>query len=104
MSKLKKSQRNELEIVSVLSQYLEQGALNLTMLNTNTAWMDCGTVQSLNFAADYIRKASVELNMKIGCIEEVAFRMGFIDHEQLLKLAAKYEKSGYGQYLKGIKP
>jgi glucose-1-phosphate thymidylyltransferase len=100
--KLKKSQRNELEIVSVLSQYLEQGALNLTMLNTNTAWMDCGTVQSLNFAADYIRKASVELNMKIGCIEEVAFRQGWIKDGQIMEIAKRLGNNEYASYLKNL--
>ena len=99
---LKKSQRNELEIVSVLSQYLEQGALNLTMLNTNTAWMDCGTVQSLNFAADYIRKASVELNMKIGCIEEVAFRQGWIKDGQIMEIAKRLGNNEYASYLKNL--
>lgn len=100
--KLKKSQRNELEIVSVLSQYLEQGALNLTMLNTNTAWMDCGTVQSLNFAADYIRKASVELNMKIGCIEEIAFRQGWIKDGQIMEIAKRLGNNEYASYLKNL--
>lgn len=100
--KLKKSQRNELEIVSVLSQYLEQDALNLTMLNTNTAWMDCGTVQSLNFASDYIRKASVELNMKIGCIEEVAFRQGWIKDGQIMQIATRLGNNEYASYLKNL--
>jgi glucose-1-phosphate thymidylyltransferase len=58
----------------------------------------------LSDACEFVRVIEKRQSQKIGCIEEVAFRMGFIDREQLLKLAAKYEKSGYGQYLKGIKP
>jgi glucose-1-phosphate thymidylyltransferase len=99
---LVKSQRNELEIVSVLNQYLSEDSLNLTTLNTSTAWMDCGTVQSLNLASEYIKKVSIESNMKIGCIEEIAYRQGWITTSQVVEIAKSLGSNEYAAYLKNI--
>ena len=98
------SARGEYEITTVNNEYLQRGTLQAGIMNRGTAWLDTGTFDSLSDACEFVRVIEKRQSQKIGCIEEVAFRMGFIDREQLLKLAAKYEKSGYGQYLKGIKP
>jgi glucose-1-phosphate thymidylyltransferase len=98
------SSRGEYEITTVNNEYLQRGTLQVGIMNRGTAWLDTGTFDSLSDACEFVRVIEKRQSQKIGCIEEVAFRMGFIDREQLLKLAAKYEKSGYGQYLKGIKP
>jgi glucose-1-phosphate thymidylyltransferase len=100
--KLRKSERNELEIVSVLQQYLDENLLNLTVLSTNTAWMDCGTVQSLNLASEYIRKVSAESNIKIGCIEEVAYRQGWINSEEITRIATNLGFNEYATYLRNL--
>jgi len=98
------SSRGEYEITTVNNEYLQRGTLQVGIMNRGTAWLYTGTFDSLSDACEFVRVIEKRQSQKIGCIEEVAFRMGFIDREQLLKLAAKYEKSGYGQYLKGIKP
>ena len=98
------SSRGEYEITTVNNEYLQRGTLQVGIMNRGTAWLDTGTFDSLSDACEFVRVIEKRQSQKIGCIEEVAFRMGFIDQAQLLKLAAKYEKSGYGQYLKGIKP
>jgi glucose-1-phosphate thymidylyltransferase len=98
------SARGEYEITTVNNEYLQRGTLQVGIMNRGTAWLDTGTFDSLSDACEFVRVIEKRQSQKIGCIEEVAFRMGFIDRDQLLKLAAKYEKSGYGQYLKGIKP
>ena len=98
------SSRGEYEITTVNNEYLQRGTLQVGIMNRGTAWLDTGTFDSLSDACEFVRVIEKRQSQKIGCIEEVAYRMGFIDREQLLKLAAKYEKSGYGQYLKGIKP
>jgi glucose-1-phosphate thymidylyltransferase len=72
-------------------------------MSRGTAWLDTGTFDSLSDASEFVRVIEKRQSQKIGCIEEIAYRMGFIDQAQLLSLAQKYEKSGYGQYLRRIK-
>ncbi len=97
------SPRGEYEITDVNKVYLEQGKLNVGVMNRGVAWLDTGTFDSLSDASEFVRVIEKRQSQKIGCIEEVAYRMGFIDHRQLLKLADYYSKSGYGKYLRNIK-
>ncbi|MCY4780810.1 glucose-1-phosphate thymidylyltransferase RfbA [Sphingobacterium sp. UT-1RO-CII-1] len=99
---IKPSARGELEITDVNSAYLKQGKLKVGVFDRGTAWLDTGTVQSLMQAGQFVQVIEERQGMKIGAIEEVAYRMGYIDSEQLLFLAAPLEKSGYGEYLKRI--
>ena len=96
------SARGELEITDVNRVYLEQGKLSVGVLSRGTAWLDTGTFNSLMQAGEFVRVIEERQGQKIGCIEEVAFNMGYIDGEQLLSLADPLIKSGYGQYLKDI--
>jgi glucose-1-phosphate thymidylyltransferase len=97
------SPRGEYEITDVNREYLKRGDLNVAILGRGTAWLDTGTFDSLHDATEFIRVIEKRQGYKIGCIEEIAFRKGFISREQLNELAELYIKSGYGEYLKRIK-
>lgn len=99
---MKPSPRGELEITDVNKIYLEKGKLEVGVLDRGTAWLDTGTFDSLQEAGQFIEVIEKRQGLKIGCIEEVAYRMGFIDKDQLMVLANKYMKSGYGKYLEMI--
>jgi glucose-1-phosphate thymidylyltransferase len=97
------SPRGEYEITDVNRVYLEKKKLNVGVMNRGVAWLDTGTFDSLSDACEFVRVIEKRQAQKIGCIEEVAYRMGFINHEQLMQLAKIYEKSGYGAYLQKLK-
>lgn len=97
------SHRGEYEITDVNRKYLEQGSLKVGIMNRGTAWLDTGTFDSLADACEFVRVIEKRQSQKIGCIEEVAYRMGYINQSQLIVLADKYAKSGYGEYLRKIK-
>ncbi len=97
------SARGEYEITDVNRVYLNQGKLSVGVMNRGVAWLDTGTFESLSEACEFVRVIEKRQAQKIGCIEEVAYRMGFINHEQLMVLAKQYEKSGYGIYLQKLK-
>ena len=92
------SPRGEYEITDVNRVYLQQGKLKVGIMNRGTAWLDTGTFDSFADACEFVRQSR-----KVGCIEEVAYRMGFINHDQLMLLADKYAKSGYGEYLRKLR-
>jgi glucose-1-phosphate thymidylyltransferase len=96
------SPRGEYEITDVNKVYLKQGNLNVGVMDRGTAWLDTGTFDSLSDATEFVRVIEKRQAKKIGCIEEVAYLMGFIDDEQLKVLVAKYLKSGYGVYLQTL--
>lgn len=96
------SPRGEYEITDVNKIYLEQGNLNVGVMDRGTAWLDTGTFDSLSDATEFVRVIEKRQAKKIGCIEEVAYLMGFIDDEQLKLLVTKYLKSGYGAYLQSL--
>ncbi|MDB5203118.1 MAG: rfbA [Ferruginibacter sp.] len=97
------SARGEYEITDVNKVYLQQQKLRVGVLNRGFAWLDTGTFDSLSDASEYVRVVEKRQGLKIGCPEEIAWRMGFIDRTQLDKLAEELKKSGYGEYLKNIK-
>ncbi len=97
------SARGEYEITDVNRVYLEKGLLKVGVMDRGTAWLDTGTFDSLSDASEFVRVIEKRQGYKIGCIEEVAYRMGFITKAELSKLADKYKKSGYGDYLQRLK-
>lgn len=96
---IKPSPRGELEITDINRVYLEQGKLQVGIMNRGTAWLDTGTFQSLMQAGQFVQVIEERQGLKVGCIEEVAYRMGFIDAQQLEIIAKPLVKSGYGAYL-----
>lgn len=96
---LKPSARGEYEITDVNKEYLKNGKLKVGILDRGTAWLDTGTFASLMQAGQFVQVIEERQDLKIGCIEEIAFRMGYINKDQLLKLAEPLLKSGYGNYL-----
>ncbi|AHF14241.1 glucose-1-phosphate thymidylyltransferase RfbA [Niabella soli] len=100
---LKPSPRGEYEITDVNKEYLNRKQLHVAILDRGTAWLDTGTFDSLTDASEFVRVIEKRQGMKIGCIEEIAFRNGFINKEQLNVLADELIKSGYGSYLKKVK-
>ena len=99
---LKPSPRGELEITDVNRIYLEKGELEVGVMSRGTAWLDTGTFDSLHEASEFVKVLEKRQGFKISCIEEIAYSKGFINREQLLEAAAKYGKSGYGDYLKAL--
>src|SRR6476620_7822371 len=99
---IKPSHRGELEITDVNKEYLKRGKLKVSILDRGTAWLDTGTFQSLMQAGQFVQVIEERQGLKIGSIEEAAYRMGFIDAEQLKKLAEPLLKSGYGNHLMSL--
>ncbi|PKP26372.1 MAG: glucose-1-phosphate thymidylyltransferase [Bacteroidetes bacterium HGW-Bacteroidetes-2] len=97
--KVQPSERGELEITSVNSAFLEQKKLKMQIMSRGYAWLDTGTHEALTEATEFVKTIEKRTGLKIGCIEEVAYRKGFIDKKQLLELAEPLKKSSYGQYL-----
>jgi len=93
------SARGELEITAVNDHYLQTGSLTVTVLERGTAWLDTGTFRSLQDAGEFVRVMEDRTGTKVGCVEEIAWRNGWIDNAQLEDLAAPLTKSGYGDYL-----
>ena len=98
-SKLKPSARGELEITDINREYLSRGNLRLELLGRGFAWLDTGTHESLLDASNFIETIEKRQGLKVACVEEVAYRMGYIDSNQLQKLAEPLRKNGYGEYL-----
>lgn len=96
------SARGELEISSVNDEYLKLGKLNVSVLDRGTAWLDTGTFESMMQASEYVRVIEERQGFKIGCIEEIAWRNGWISDDQLMEIAAPLVKSGYGDYLQKV--
>ena len=99
---IRPSARGELEISAVNEEYLRRGTLTLTVLERGTAWLDTGTVDSLMAAGEFVQVVEQRQGLKVGCVEEIAWRERFIDDEQLRRLAEPLRPSGYGDYLIGL--
>ena len=93
------SPRGELEISDVNSEYLKRGQLDVKLMGRGYAWLDTGTHDSMMEAANFIATVQKRQNLKVACLEEIAYRMGYIDRDQLVKLAQPLKKNDYGQYL-----
>jgi len=101
-SSLKPSARGELEITDVNRRYLEQGQLTVEVMGRGTAWLDTGTHESLLEASSFIQIIEKRQGLKIACVEEIAYRLGYIDAAQLERLAERMRNNGYGQYLLSV--
>lgn len=101
-SRVEKSYRGELEVISILEMYRREKKLKLKPLVRGTAWMDCGTVNSLNDACDYIRVIEQRQGFKVGCLEEIAWRNGWITASELKQLSKIFNSNEYGQYLQRL--
>ena len=97
---VKPSTRGEKEITTINQLYLEQGELNVAIMTRGMAWLDTGTVDSINDASEFVRVMEKRTNKKIACLEEIAYLHGYISKEQALIIAKNYGKSGYGDYIK----
>jgi glucose-1-phosphate thymidylyltransferase len=100
--KVKPSHRGEIEITDVNKAYLEQGKLRVELLGRGHAWLDTGTHDSLLEAGEFIATIEKRQGLKVACIEEIAYRLGYINREQLLKTAEQLRKNGYGEYLLNV--
>lgn len=100
---VKPSARGELEITEIHNEYLRRGKLKVQLLDRGTAWLDTGTFASMNQAAQFVQVIEERQGIKIGCIEEAAYRQGFIDDAKLQEIAEPLRKSGYGEYLRTLK-
>lgn len=101
--RIRPSARGEYEITDINRIYLERGTLKVGVIDRGTAWLDTGTFDSLSDATEFVRVIEKRQGQKIGCIEEIAYRMGFLSREGLHRQAERYRKSGYGEYLRRIK-
>ena len=99
---IRPSARGELEITAVNDYYLQQGTLAVTVLERGTAWLDTGTFRSLQDAGEFVRVIEDRTGTKVGCVEEIAWRNGWISTDELLALAEPLSKSGYGDYLRRL--
>jgi len=99
---IKPSDRGEVEITAVNNAYLDKGNLSVVLLDRGTAWLDTGTFESMNQAAQFVQVIEERQGQKIGCIEEIAYQQGFINKDQLAEIARPLVKSGYGKYLTAL--
>lgn len=100
--KLRPSHRGELEITDVSLEYLRRGELEVELMGRGLAWLDTGTADNLHQASSFIQAIQARQGLQVSCLEEIAFRQGFVDREQLKKLASGLAKSGYGRYLQQL--